>query len=41
LALFATVSADVADAGKVQELLTDSADSLLVQTQIETPTPQT
>ncbi len=39
LALFATVAVDVADAGKVEELLTATADTLLVETKIEPPTP--
>ena len=38
LALFATVAVDVADAGKVEELLTATADTLLVETKIEPPT---
>jgi valyl-tRNA synthetase len=38
LALFATVAVDVADAGKVEELLTEAADSMLVETKIEPPT---
>jgi hypothetical protein len=38
LALFATVAVDVADAGKVEELLTATADALLVETKIEPAT---
>jgi hypothetical protein len=32
------VAVDVADAGKVEELLTEAADSMLVETKIEPPT---
>jgi len=38
LDLFSTVARDVADAGKVEELLTETAEALLVQTKIEPPT---